>query len=221
MITLVQFPWSPFCLVQKRILEYSGAPFKVVNIPSTDRSLVWRWTRERYYQVPIIKDGKTVIFETDENSQVIAKYLDAKLDLDLFPRAWAGVQNLLWRHVEDEIEGLAFKLNDIYYREFVPRREWLDFRRFKERKFGRRCLENWRAQQLAMVDELAAGLLPYEQMLATRPFLLDTQPRFLDFDLYGMLANFLYSGHYQLPAAHTRLRAWHQRMVRLKKTVAK
>ena len=34
-----------------------------------------------------------------------------------------------------------------------------------------------------------------------RPFLLDQRPRFVDFDLYGILANFLYSGHYRLPAA--------------------
>ena len=34
----------------------------------------------------------------------------------------------------------------------------------------------------------------------------------MDFDLWGMLANFLYSGHYQLPAAHSRLNEWYARM---------
>ena len=82
MIELIQFPWSPFCIVQRRILEFSGAPFKITNIPSnTDRSLVWRLTRKRYYQVPIIRDGKSVIFEVGEDTQVIAKYLDTKFQL--------------------------------------------------------------------------------------------------------------------------------------------
>ena len=45
-----------------------------------------------------------------------------------------------------------------------------------------------------------------------QPFLLDDRPRFVDFDLYGMLGNFLYSGHYRLPAAHTHLKHWHRRM---------
>jgi glutathione S-transferase len=49
-------------------------------------------------------------------------------------------------------------------------------------------------------------------MLMYRPFLLDQQPRFVDFDLYGILGNFLYSGHYRLPKAHTHLRKWHKRM---------
>jgi glutathione S-transferase len=44
------------------------------------------------------------------------------------------------------------------------------------------------------------------------PFLLDQRPRFVDFDLYGILGNFLYSGHYRLPKAHTHLRKWHDRM---------
>ena len=39
-------------------------------------------------------------------------------------------------------------------------------------------------------------------MLAERPFLLQSQAHFIDFDLWGMLANYLYSGHYQLPAIH-------------------
>lgn len=216
MIELVQFPWSPFCLVQRRILEFAGVRFRVVNLPVNDRSLVWRMTRQRYYQVPVVKDGRTVIFETDDESQVIAKYLDAKWGLGLFPASWAGVQNVLWRTIEGEIEGWGFKLNDVYYREFVPVRDRLGFVRHKERRFGRHCLEQWQAQQGELLAGLTRGLQPFEQMLGTRPFLLDGQPRFVDFDLWGMLANFLFSGHYELPAAHTRLREWYARMTKVR-----
>jgi hypothetical protein len=34
----------------------------------------------------------------------------------------------------------------------------------------------------------------------------------VDFDLFGMLENFLFSGHYQLPKSQPYLRAWHRRM---------
>jgi glutathione S-transferase len=216
MIELIQFPWSPFCIVQRRILEYSGARFKIINIPNTDRSLVWRLTRERYYGVPIIKDGRSVVFETDDDSQVIAKYLDEKLELGLFARQWEGLQTILWRNIESEIEGATFRLNDIYYREFLPAAERLAFIRHKERKFGRGCLDQWRAQQKQLLSNLATGLIPFEQMLADRPFLLDSQPRFLDFDLFGMLGNFLFSGHYKLPAPHTQLKLWYKRMTSIK-----
>jgi glutathione S-transferase len=212
MLELIQVPWSPFCLVQRRILEYARARFRVVNVPNSDRSLVWRLTRQRYYQVPVLRDGRQVVFETSDDSQVIAKYLDQKFALGLFPAQWAGVQQLLWLHIEHQIEDLTFRLNDIYWRELVAAADRLGFVRHKERKFGKGCLEQWAAQQSQLRDELARRLTPFELMLMEKPFLLDFRPRFVDFDLFGMLANFLYSGHYRLPREHPRLAAWYEQM---------
>jgi len=217
MIELIQFPWSPFCIVQRRILEYSSEKFKIINIPNTDRSLVWKLTRGRYYQVPVLRDGKTVVFETDDTSQIVAKYISEKFALGLFPHDRVGVQQVLWRYIENDIEGLTFKLNDIYWQTLVPKKEYLNFIRHKERKFGRGCLEQWAEQQGAMVAQLEKALIPCEQMLNDKKFLLGDRPLFVDFDLFGMLGNFLYSGHYELPAAHTQLRDWFSRMQSVKK----
>jgi glutathione S-transferase len=212
MIELIQFPWSPFCIVQRRILEYSGAKFKLTNIPNGDRSLVWRLTKQRYYGVPIIRDGKGVIFEVSDESQVIAKYLDSKLQLGLFPWELEGVQSILWRHIEDEVESACFRLNDIHWKEIVPEGERLTFLRHKERKFGRGCIQAWKGGRGELMAQLEQRLVPFEEMLLYKPFLLDTRPRFVDFDLYGMLGNFLFSGHYRLPARQSRLRGWYRRM---------
>lgn len=212
MIELIQCPWSPYCIAQRRILEYSGARFRVVDIPNGDRSLVWKVTRQRYYQVPVIRNGRTVIFETGADSQVIAKYLDGLLKLDLFPARWAGVQDIIWPYIENEVEGVGFRLNDIYWKEFVPASDQLRFLRHKERKFGRGCIDEWRRQQKVLLSDWAAKLAPFEQMLASRDFLLDDRPRFIDFDLYGIISNCLYTGHYRLPRPLGHLRAWHARM---------
>ena len=216
MFELIQFPCSPFCIVQRRVLEFAGARFKITNIPNGDRSLVWRLTRQRYYGVPIIRDGKSVIFEVNDDSQVIAKYLDTKLQLGLFPWELEGVQSLIWRYIENEVESVGFKLDDIYWRKVVPVPDQLAFLRHKERKFGRGCLDQWRTQQKELLAQLEQRLVPFEEMLLTRPFLLDQRPRFVDFDLYGILGNFLYSGQYRLPAAHTRLQKWYKQMARVK-----
>jgi len=222
MIELIQFPWSPFCIVQRRILEFSGTRFKITNIPNGDRSLVWKLTRGRYYGVPIIRDGKSVVFEVSEETQVIAKYIDSKLNLGLFPWKWEGVQSILWRYIENDIEGVGFKLNDIYWRDQVATSDQVRFVRHKERKFGRGCLDEWRRNQKQMLSQLTERLISFEEMLLCRPFLLDERPLFVDFDLFGMLANFLYSGHYRLPAAHTRLKAWYRRMTQVQfKSIAR
>ena len=216
MIELIQCPWSPYCLVQRRILEFARVPFKIVNIPSSDRSLVWKLTRERYYGVPILKDGPTVVFELNDDTQVIAKYLDEKLRLGLFPADWEGLQSIVWRFIENDVEAVGFKLNDIYWREFVPKPDQAGFVRHKERKFGRGCLAQWRAQRPQLLAQLKERLLPFEEMLDNRPFLLESRPRFVDFDLYGILANVLYTGHNRLPAGYKNLQNWYRRMAKLR-----
>jgi len=212
MIELIQFPWSPFCIVQRRILEFSGAKFKIVNIPSGDRSLVWKLTKEKYYGVPIVKDGAKVVFESGEDTQDVAKYLDATLDLGLFPAASEGEQFLLWGYCENEVEAVGFRLNDIYFKEFVTKADQLPFVRHKERKFGRGCIDHWRARQKDLLRQLEQKLQPFEQMLAHREFLLGGRPLFIDFELFGMIENFLFSGHYPLPKSLPHLRAWHRVM---------
>jgi len=216
MIELIQFPWSPFCIPQRRILEFSGVPFKTTNIPNEDRSLIWKLTRQRYYGVPIIRDGRNVIFEVADDSQVIAKYLDEELELGLFPARWRGIQSVLWRFIENEIDGATFRLNDIYWQENVPASEQLQYLRFKERKFGRDCIDQWRKDQKIWLKRLEELLVPFEIILTHQKFLLDDKPRFVDFDLFGMLENFLYSGHYKLPARHKQIREWHSRIKTVK-----
>jgi len=217
MIELIQFPWSPFCIVQRRILQFAGVRFKITNIPNGDRSSVWKLTKERYHGVPIICDDRKVVFETGDETQDIAKYLDRKFKLGLFPAELEGVQSILWRHIENEIEGPCFKLTDIHWRAVVPKADQLLFLRHKERKFGRGCLDQWRVQKRELLQQLEERLVPFEQMLTHRPFLIDDQPRFVDFDLFGMLGDFLYTGHYQLPKAHVQIKRWHRRMVSSKR----
>lgn len=216
MIQLIQVPWSPYCLVQRRILDFSGVRYRTTNIRPTDRSLIWKLTRERYYQVPILRRGRDVIFETDQNSQVIAKFLDSELDLGLFPHRWDGIQDIMWDYIDNDVEGVTFRLNDAHFKKFVAKDQQLEYRRFKERKFGRGCLEQWGEQSASLVNDLVARVLPFEQMLAHRKFLLEDLPRFVDFNLWGMLANFLYTGAYQMPDALPRVARWYERMSKLK-----
>jgi glutathione S-transferase len=217
MIELIQFPWSPFCIVQRRLLEFSGARFKVTNLKLTgDRSLIWKLTKERYYAAPIIRDGRNVVFETAEDSQAIGKYLDQKLKLGLFPAELEGEQFILWRYIENDIEGLTFKLNDAHFREFVSKPDQLSYIRHKERKFGRGCLDQWLADNKKLQAQLAERLHPFEEMLTYRPFLLGDRPRFVDFDLLGMLDNFLYSGHYKLPTNRPQISKWYRKLASTK-----
>jgi glutathione S-transferase len=110
----------------------------------------------------------------------------------------------------------------VYWRELVPASDQLRFLRHKDRKFGRGCITKRRAERKKMCAQLEVKLIPFEDMLHYKPFLLDQRPRLVDFNLDGMLANFLYSGHYRLPAAHTQLKEWYHRMSHIKlKSIAR
>ncbi len=220
MILLYQFAWSPFCLIQRRILEFGRIPFRTVRVSLAERSDIWRLTRERYYQVPVLRHGRQILFEVDAHSQVLAKYLDSRFDLGLFPSHAEGVQDLLWRHFEGDLEQVAFRLNDIYWEDFVPRSERCGFIRHKERAFGRGCLQEWRRQQPDLLARLATLLVPAEKMLRNHPFLLADRPVFVDFCLFGVLANFMFSKHYELPAGHGRLREWYARISAIQQPVS-
>ena len=134
----------------------------------------------------------------------------------LFRSEHEGVQSILWRTIENEIEGATFRLNDIYYRENLPPADHLQYLRFKERKFGRGCIDQWRRDQKIWLKKLESGLAPFEQMLAHSEFLLSERPLFVDFDLFGILENFLFSGHYTLPKSQPNLREWQRCMKTIK-----
>ncbi len=212
---LYQFAWSPYCLDLKGILKAGRVRFELVGIPLGDRSEIWRLTKERYYQLPLLKDGRNVLFETHADSQVLAKYVDERFGLGLFPRELDGVQPLVWRYFENDVEDVSFRLNDIYWREFVPKKEQCGFVRHKERRYGRGCLEDWKAKESMLREDLERLLQIPEEMLATRLFLLGDRPVFADFCLLGMLSNLLYSGHQKLPVSRPRLCDWYDRITRV------
>lgn len=212
MIQLYEFPYSPFAIVQRRLMDFGGIPFKSIKVSNADRSAIWKLTKGEYYQIPVLKDGRKVIFESGDFTQDIATHLDQKFDLGVFPKELGGIQEILWTYVEDEVEGVGFKLNDAFYREFVPKADVVGFVRHKERKFGKGCLDQWRDQRSEMLTIFEEKLRPFEAMLETRKFLLTDRLVFLDFDLYGIIGNALWTGKNRLPSALPKVRAWYRRM---------
>lgn len=216
MITLYQHPVSPFCITIRHILKAHGIPHEVVNLAYNDRRPIVEKTGGAYYRVPLLVDGDLPVWDKTELGQEIARYLDEKFELGLFPERLEGLQAILARYIEGEIEAVGFKLNDIDYR------EWLDdpydramFLRHKERKFGDGCIERWRAAEGELLQTLTELLTPLDAMLRHSPYLVDSRPRFVDFDLFGTLGNFMFSGRHRIPEKLEALAEWHGRMAAL------
>ncbi len=115
------------------------------------------------------------------------------------------------RYIENDLEGVGFKVNDSYVIPSRPLVERVMLIRHKERKFGRGCLQEWTNSRKALSTRFAELLEPIDHMLAGAPFLLTDRPLFVDYNLYGVIENYLFNGKTRLPNLK-HLRRWCQAM---------
>jgi len=214
MIMLVQFPWSPFCITLRRMLERNKIPHRIRNIsPDRDRSVVIRATKGHGYSVPCLVDSKTAVVDRTPFGQEVARYVDHKYRLGLFPRGKEGIQLILAQYIEDQLEDVGFRVNDSCVVPTLPLVERVMLIRYKERKFGKGCIAQWTRDRGKLCRQFGELLQPLDNMLATSPFLIADRPLFVDYDLYGIVENYLYSGKTKLPALKY-LRRWHRALAR-------
>lgn len=213
MIKLYQHPVSPFCIGIRHILEAHKIPHEVVNLAYNDRRPIVERSGGAYYRIPLIEDGDLAVWDKTDLGQEVARYLDDKYQLGLFPNHLDGLQEILSHYIEGEVEGVGFKLNDIDYR------DWLEdpydramFVRHKERKFGDGCIERWRESEQELLATFTRLLKPFDAMLRSSAFLIQDRPLFVDFNLYGILGNFMFSGRHRIPEELDALKAWYARM---------
>ncbi len=209
-LVIYEMAHSPYCIPITQALTAFGVPFDRVAVPNWDRSEVIKLTDGAYYQVPILVHGDQVIYESSDWSLDVARYVDQNFTNNkLFPVETNGLQEIIVKHIEDEVEGLTFKLCDINYLPAIddPVARTMTIRH-KERKFGRGCVDQWREQADALRDELNRLLERFDTTLQHRPFLMDEQPQYVDFALFGVIENYTFQDYNQLDDSHQALARW-------------
>ena len=212
-----QLPHSQYCLPITRALGALGVEHRTVDVSNADRTVVIRLTGGAHYQIPVLEHDGKIVFDGSEGGTDgldVARYVDRTWGRGrLFPLEHEGVQAVLVPHIEGEVEGVAFKLADIHH---VPAIADLVERtmviRHKERRYGRGCIDEWRAGREALSAQVATLLRPFDAMLAVHPFLLGAQPVYADFALFGVLANLTFNDWNPFPPGLPRLAEWFARM---------
>lgn len=217
MITVYQLAHSPFCIPVVAILKAFQVQYRVKNIKNGDRREIIELTGGAYYQVPVIVDDRRdrrVVFESGSNTQDVAHYLDDHVAGGrLFPPSGDGLQDVLLWHLDNEVEGITFRLQDPFYIDSIDdAAERVMTIRHKERKFGFGCVERWRRERDALMTEAATHLTPYDRRLRHSPYLLGDKPVYADFLLFGILGNLTYNDHNEIPTGLSALIDWQDRM---------
>ena len=156
-------------------------------------------------------DGKQAICDVSAFGQEVARYVDRRYELNLFPKEFEGIQLILSRYIENDLEMVGFKINDSYIITARPLVERVMLIRHKERKFGKGCVQTWTTQRKDLCRQFTELLTPFDNMLASSPFLIADRPLFVDYDLYGVIENYLFNGKPKLPN-FKHLRRWHRSM---------
>ncbi len=209
-VVVHQLEHSPYCIPITAALRALGVKHRTVQASFGDRTPIFRLTKGRYYQVPVLVDGKTVVIESGVETLDVARYVDRRwAGGRLFPAELEGVQRIVVPHLENEVEATTFRLTDPKFFDTVTDdRERMFLLRIKERKFGRGCLDAWRQQAPQLHAQAEALLEPFDLMLRHSPYLLGSAPVYADFALYGIVGNLTFRGLNKLPARLKALRAW-------------
>ncbi len=213
-IVVYQLSHSPFCIPITTALRACGADFETRDIPNWDRSEIIRRSGGAYYGVPLLEDAGRAIYESAGDSQEIAQYIDRTYaGGKLFPQQCAGLHEIVINHLENDVEGVTFRLADPFYLETIddPVGKVMTIRH-KERKFGKGCIEAWRRDAQAIRAEADHHLAHFEEALKNRRFLFGDQPVYADFLLYGIIGNFTWDGWNHLSDQQKNLQRWREEL---------
>jgi len=190
--TLYELAHSPFCIPVRRILEAYGVAYDTVEVPAWDRRDLARLTDGAYYQVPVLRHGGKLVYETADDPLAVAHFLDREFaGGSLFPDTCSGVHEILIEHIEENLEGKGFKLSDPHVVETIADiGERTMVIRHKERSFGRGCVDEWRENAANLLEIFEKSLMPFEERLGHRSWLLEDHPVYADYALFGILGNF-------------------------------
>lgn len=209
-VIIHQLEHSPYCIPITAALRALGVPCRTVQVSYGDRTPIFRLTQGNYHQVPVLVDGKEVVFESAPDTLEVARYVDRRWAAgQLFPAVVEGLQRIVVPHLENEVEGVTFRLVDPgFFDTVTDARERMFMLRFKERKFGRGCIEAWRRQAPQLRAQAEALLTPYDLMLRNNAFLFGEAPVYADFALLGIVGNLTYREINKLPPKLKALQAW-------------
>lgn len=212
-VRLYQFATSPFCAKVRKILDFKGVDYELIEVDYLERKELLVASGQLYVPAVTLVTGETVV-----DSERIAQTLEEVYpDPSIFPAEWRGLHLALARHFDTALE-------DVLFRAVIPdeaeyfRRQGHDrvafWRLIRDRKYGVGFCDEMIKTNSERLAEAAAMLQPLDDTLRERAFLLG-RIGYADFALYGQLSLLAISGELKIPAEMSSLSAFYGRMDRI------
>ncbi len=227
--TLYQFVTSPFCSKVRKILDYKGLEYQVVEVDYIERKELIAASGQ--IMVPVLRlehvqdeevRGENVegggVVETIVDSDRIATRLEELCpEPTLLPARSRGLHLALTRYIETEVEEALFCAavpdEEKYFAHQGADRLAM-FRFIRDRKYGTGFCDRMEREHEANMVRVREVLEPFEMALEHGAFLLGG-PGLADFALYGQLHFLALTGVLKIPHELPRLREFYGRVDRI------
>lgn len=220
--TLYQFVTSPFCSKVRKILDYKGLDYQIVEVDYVERKELIAASGQIMVPALRLEDvqngAEAAAVETVVDSDRIAMRLEELCpEPTILPARSRGLHLALTRYIDSSVEeALFFAAMPDEERYFA--RQGADrlamFRFIRERKYGAGFCERMEREHETNMVRVREVLAPFEMALEHGAFLLGG-PGLADFALYGQLHFLALSGVLKIPHELPRLREFYDRVDRI------
>ncbi|HVB78535.1 MAG TPA: glutathione S-transferase family protein [Candidatus Binataceae bacterium] len=222
--TLYQFATSPFCSKVRKILDYKGLDYQVVEVDYVERKELIAASGQ--IMVPAlrledIRDGAGVqggAVETLVDSDRIAIRLEELCpEPTILPARSRGLHLALTRYIDSQVEEALFFAavpDEVEYFGRQGADRLALFRFIRERKYGPGFCERMEREREANLARVREVLAPFEMALEHGAFLFGAAG-LADFALYGQLHLLAFTGLLKIPHELARVREFYGRVDRI------
>jgi len=212
---LFQFHTSPFCAKVRKILDYKGVEYEVVEVDYLERKELLTASGRIIVPALTLESGDTVA----DSDRIAMRLEEAYPEPTIFPPGQRGLHLALARYIDTAVEDALFRVavpdELAYFHDRGAEREAM-WRLIRERKYGDGFVDRM-ATELTESWKIAAQVLaPFEEQLgAGVGAFLTGRIGLADFSLYGQLFLTGLAGELKLPESMPHLRAFYGRMDRI------
>ena len=212
-LRLYQFASSPFCAKVRKILDYKGPAYEVVEVDYVERKELVLASGQMMVPALTIESGETIA----DSDRIAARLEELYPEPTIFPPDMRGIHLALARYFDTELDDALFRTavpdEAAHYRRRGRDHEAL-WRLIRERKYGAGFCDAMVRENRANMERVREMLAPLDDTLRERAFLLG-RIGYADFALFGQLCLLAFTGELKIPADLENLRAFYERMDRI------
>ena len=209
---LYQFHSSPFCAKVRKILDYKGIDYELVEVDYLKRNALLEVSGQLH--VPVLQNDSEVVIDS---TRIALRLEELKPSPTIFPAGFKGLHLALTRYLDEQVEDAVFRValpdEVAHYRRQGKDREAF-FRLIRERKYGAGFCQRMEAERESNLGRMSEVLEPFDDALAVKGSLLG-RIGLADFALYGQLWYLGFTGELKIPQRFGNLRAFYGRIDRI------